>query len=413
MNSIAIIILVAIVADAVIGAAADYLNLKVLRGDLPGVFKDVYDPERYAQSQAYLKVTTRFNRIVSLFSVLLLLVFWFGKGFYLLDRWVVSLQVGPVLSGLLYIGVLLFLKFILTLPFGIYDTFVIEERFGFNKTDPKTFIADLFKGMGLTILLGGPLLAGILWFFGTAGGNAWWICWVIVTLYLMGVQFVAPTWILPIFNKFSPIEEGDLKKSIIAYASSIDFPLENVFVMDGSRRSSKSNAFFTGFGKHKRIVLFDTLVAQHSVGEVTAVLGHEMGHYRKKHILKMLVLSTIQTGVMFLLLSVFISEPSLFEAFYVEGKSVYAGIVFFSMLYAPVAFFTGILLNMLSRKNEYEADRFAVTTTRDRESMAGALKTLSVQNLSNLYPHPFYVFLHYSHPPVLARLSAIAKIQVE
>jgi len=412
MNCIAFIILIAILADLVINWVADHLNLKAIRSDLPEEFSDLYDPERYAQSQAYLEVTTRFNRLASLFSLFALLFFWFARGFPLLERWVDSNRVGAVASGLVFIGALTCFKFVLNLPFRIYATFVIEEQFGFNKTDAKTFISDLLKGMALTVLLGGPLLAGILWFFEAAGGNAWWICWVVVTLYLLAVQFIAPTWILPLFNKFTPLGECELREAIFSYARDIDFSLANVLVMDGSRRTSKSNAFFTGFGKHKRIVLFDTLIERLTTTELVAVLAHEMGHYRRKHIPKMLLFSTIQTGLLFFLLSLFISAPSLFEAFYVNETSVHAGIVFFSMLYAPVAFFIGILLNILSRRNEYEADRFAVTTTRDPDAMADALKKISIQNLSNLFPHPLHVFLNHSHPPVLERLSAISKIRV-
>jgi len=212
---------------------------------------------------------------------------------------------------------------------------------------------------------------------------------------------------MPLFNKFDPIEEGELKEAIMNYARSIRFPLENVFVMDGSKRSSKSNAFFAGFGKHKRIVLFDTLIAQHTVAELVAVLAHEMGHYKKKHIQKMLVAGIVHVGLMFFLMSLFISYQGLFDAFFVENKSVYAGLIFFSMLFSPIEFFLGIIMQWFSRKNEYEADRFAVETTEDHHALTDALKKLSVSNLSNLMPHPFYVFLNYTHPPVLERIKAL------
>jgi STE24 endopeptidase len=407
MNAIAFIILSAIIVDFILNGIADYLNLKALRNDLPKPFQGVYDPDHYGKSQQYLKVNTRFGWVSGTFNVIVILLFWFGKGFPLLDDWVRSFHYGPIISGLAYMGVLILLKALLSLPFSIYATFVIEARFGFNQTTWSTFILDLAKGILLAVLLGTPLLAGILLFFEHAGANAWWYCWIAVTLYMLGVQFVAPTWIMPLFNKFTPLEEGELKSAILSYAGSINFPIENVYVMDGSRRSSKSNAFFTGFGKHRRIVLFDTLIKQHTTSELVAVLAHEMGHYKKMHILQSMALGILQMGIMLYLLSIFISYQGLFDAFFMPQRSVYAGLIFFSMLYSPLGFFIGIFMQMLSRKNETEADRFSVETTRDPQSMADALKKLSVHNLSNLLPHPFYVFLNYSHPPVLQRIQAI------
>ena len=339
---------------------------------------------------------------------MILLVFWFAKGFALLDAWVRALELGPIYSGLIYIGLLLLFKGLLSLPFSIYSTFVIEARFGFNKTTPATYVLDLLKGLLLAVLLGTPLLAAILAFFEYTGPHAWWYCWIGVTLYTLIVQFVAPAWIMPLFNKFTPLEEGELKSAILTYARGIEFPLENVFQMDGSRRSTKSNAFFTGFGRHKRIVLFDTLVQQHSVTELVAILAHEMGHYKKKHIRQSLFLGILQTGLMLFLLAQFITYQGLFDAFYMLHQSVYAGMLFFAMLYAPIDFFSGILMQLRSRRNETAADQFAAETTQDPESMVSALKKLSVHNLSNLTPHPFYVFLHYSHPPVLQRIQMLS-----
>ena len=407
MNVIALIIFFTIVGDYILNIIADILNLKRLKEELPQAFQGVFDADRYGKSQAYLRVNTRFGWIAGTFNVLVVLIFWFLKGFPLLDGWVRSFGFGPILTGLIYMGVLLLFKSVLSLPFSVYSTFVIEERFGFNKTTPRTFVLDLIKALGLSVLLGVPLLAGILAFFQYAGGNAWWYCWVAVSLFLLGVQYIAPTWIMPLFNKFKPLEDGALRDAIFAYARSIDFSLENIFIMDGSRRSSKSNAFFTGFGRHKRIVLFDTLVEKHDVPELIAVLAHEMGHYKKKHIRQMTIMGIVQTGILFFLLSLFISYSGLFEAFYMEKRSVYAGLIFFGMLYAPIEFFIGIFLQMLSRKNEYAADRFAVETTNESRPMIDALKKLSVHNLSNLTPHPFYVWLNYSHPPVLERVQAI------
>jgi len=407
MNIIALIILFALLFELVLNGIADYLNLAMLKGDLPRDFEGVYDAERYRKSQEYLKVNTRFGWVSAAFNLMVLLLFWFGKGFPLLDAWVRSFNFGPIICGLIYAAALMLMKGLLSLPFSIYHTFVIEERFGFNQTTWSTFVLDLLKGLGIGVLLGAPLLAAILAFFEYAGSNAWWLCWIAVTVYMLGVQFIAPTWIMPLFNKFSPLESGELKSAILSYAEAIKFPLENVYVMDGSRRSSKSNAFFTGFGNHRRIVLFDTLIKQHTTGELLAVLAHEMGHYKKKHIIQSLILGILQTGLMLYLLSLLISYPGLFDAFYMPQMSVYAGLIFFAMLYSPLDFFIGLFMQLLSRRNETEADRFAVETTRDPGSLADALKKLSVHNLSNLLPHPFYVFLNYSHPPVMQRIKAI------
>jgi STE24 endopeptidase len=412
LNAIASIILAAIVFDVVINIVADILNLRMLQTELPKPFQGVYDTHQYRKSQDYLRVNTRFGWITGVVNLVALLLFWFQGGFPAIDNWVRSFGKGPVLTGLMYIGTVMFLYALLSQPFSIYATFVIEERFGFNRTNWKIYLLDLLKGLVLAILLGAPLLAGILAFFEYAGSHAWVYCWAVVVLYMLVIQYVAPTWIMPLFNKFKLLEEGELKSAILSCAESIQFPLKRVYTMDGSKRSRKSNAFFTGFGKNKRIVLFDTLIQQHTVPELVAVLAHEMGHYKKKHILQGMLLGILQTGLMFFLLSFMISYPGLFEAFYMNHMSTYAGLVFFGMLFAPLEFFVGILMQIRSRSNEYQADRFAVAATRNPGAMIDALKKLSVHNLSNLLPHPFYVFLNYSHPPVLKRIQAIEKIEV-
>lgn len=296
------------------------------------------------------------------------------------------------------------------MPFSIYSTFVIEERFGFNKTTVKTFVMDIAKGLLLSILLGAPLLALVIAFFEFGGTWAWLYAWLGVTAFSLIMQYIAPTWIMPIFNKFEPLEEGELRTAIETYAESVDFPLQDVFVMDGSKRSSKSNAFFTGFGKNKRIALFDTLIENHTTDELVAVLAHEIGHYKKNHITKNMAISIVSTGVMFALLSVFLQVPALFDAFYMDQMSVYAGLLFFGLLYSPIETILGIVMQVLSRKHEYEADEFAARTIEKSEEMVNVLKKLSKDNLSNLTPHPFYVFLNYSHPPVLQRIRAIRSI---
>ncbi len=410
MNIYAIIILTTLVVSFVIDLITEILNLKALRSNLPTEFDGVYDAEAYKKSQDYTRANTKFGFITSIFSILLILAFWFAGGFNHVDSLVRNWGFHPIWTGLVYVGILIFTKSVLSLPFSIYSTFVIEERFGFNKTTPLTFITDILKGLLLGVLLGGPLLAGILAFFQYAGSMAWLYCWLATTVFTLFIQFIAPTWIMPLFNKFTPLEEGELRDSILSYAKSVKFSLQNLFVIDGSKRSTKSNAFFTGFGKNKRIALFDTLIEKHTVAELVAVLAHEIGHYKKKHIIQGMLISTLQMGVMFFLLSVFISHEGLFQAFYMENISIYAGLIFFGMLYSPIELILSIFMQIFSRKNEYEADRYAAETTQDPNSMIEALKKLSVHNLSNLTPHPLYVFLNYSHPPVLERINAIRKL---
>lgn len=410
LHPIAIIILAAIVVDAGLNFAADLLNLKAIRKELPESFKGWYAPPQYQKSQEYLMVNTRFEWIAGTFDILVLMVFWFSGGFAWLDDRVRDLGLPMVWSGLIYIGSLMSVKFLLALPFKVYATFTIEERFGFNRTTLGTFVKDRIKSVVLAVILGAPLLAAVLIFFQSAGPNAWWYCWVVTVAFMFMLQYIAPTWIMPLFNRFDPLAEGELRKAILDYARRIDFKLDNIFVMDGSKRSSKSNAFFTGFGRHRRIVLLDTLIARHGVDELVAVLAHEMGHYKKRHIWKNLLMGILQAGLMFYILSLFISYAGLFEAFYVRHVSVYAGLVFFGMLYSPLDGIMGMAVQALSRRHEYEADKFAVKTGGKKSAMIEALKKLSVDNLSNLQPHPFYVFLNYSHPPVLKRIEAIEKI---
>jgi STE24 endopeptidase len=383
------------------------LNLKHLSSDLPKEFEGTYDAEAYRNSQDYTRVYTRFGFLTGSISLIITLIFWFSGGFNYLDKIIRAWELGAVGTGLVYIAILVIARSIISLPFSLYTTFVIEERFGFNKTTLKTFILDRIKGLFLGVLIGGPLLAGLLYFFNVIGSMAWLYAWAATTLFTLIIQFIAPTWIMPLFNKFTPLEDGELRDSIIDYTKKVDFPLKGLFVMDGSKRSKKSNAFFTGFGKNKRIALFDTLIENHTVGELVSVLAHEVGHYKKKHILKSMIISILHMGFMFYLLSIFLSHQGLFEAFYMDNMSVYAGLIFFGMLYTPIEMILSVVMQIFSRKNEYEADRFAAKTTENSEHMISALKKLSRDNLTNLTPHPVYVFLNYSHPPVLKRIEAI------
>lgn len=402
----------ALLTDYAIGLVTNVLNLKSLSKDVPEEFEAVYDAETYAKSQQYTKVRTQFGFITGSFDLFILLVFWFSGGFNMLDNWIRGFPFNDLVSGIIFIVMLMIAKSILSLPFSIYSTFVIEEKFGFNKTNVKTFFLDLIKGIALGALIGIPLLAGILAFFIYGGDWAWLFAWLAVTAFTLLMQYIAPTWIMPLFNKFTPIEEGELKNEIEEYTQKVKFPLKGLYVIDGSKRSSKSNAFFTGFGKNKRVALYDTLIENHTIQELVAVLAHEIGHYKKKHILKGMIISIAHSAVLFFLLSIFLKEQALFDAFYMDRMTVYSGLIFFGLLYSPIEMILSVIMSMSSRKHEFEADEFAVTTTGNKQDMISTLKKLSKDNLSNLTPHPWYVFLNYSHPPVLERIYAIRRIKV-
>lgn len=407
MNAIGLVILTSLILEFGLRILSEVLNLRSSQAELPETFKGFYDDGRYQRSQEYLSARTRFGWCSATTFLAVTIALWFSGGFGFLDERLRSWHLHPILTGMLYIGTLALLRAALTLPFGVYATFVIEKRFGFNTTGWKTFVADRVKTALLAVFLIGPLLAIILGLFEYINRFSWLYCWVGVTAFMLCIHFIAPRWILPLFNTYSPLPKEDLRSAILSYAQSIDFPLENVFVMDGSRRSTKSNAFFTGFGRNRRAVLFDTLVAVHTLPELIAILAHEMAHYKKHHILWSLGVGILHTGFLLFLLSLFVSSQPLFEAFYVKRTSVYGGMVFFAVLYSPLDLLVGCLLNGLSRRHEREADRFAVATTGGGRALADALKKLSAHNLANLTPHPLFVLLNYSHPPLLERIKAI------
>ncbi|MEZ5301072.1 MAG: M48 family metallopeptidase [Verrucomicrobiales bacterium] len=402
------IILAAVLGAYLLDLIAERLNLRALNPKLPAEFAGVFDADDYAKSQRYTREGARFGLIESTFSLALFLGFWLLGGFPWLDGLVGKLGWGPVASGLVFMAVLYLANFALHLPFTIYDTFVIEEKFGFNRTTRKTFAADQVKGLLLAAVFGLPIVALLLWLFGTFP-NAWLWGWIAVAAYSLVVAYLGPRLILPLFNKFEPLADGELKDGIHAMADKCGFPLREVSVMDGSKRSSKSNAFFTGFGKNKKIALFDTLVDRHTAPELIAVLAHEIGHFKKRHIVQGMVIGILQAGVLFYLLSLFLENESLSAAFGVAPPKVYLSFIFFGLLYKPVSLVLGIALSALSRKNEFEADAYAAQVTGDPGSMVDALKKLSKDNLANLTPHPFYVFLNYSHPPMLERIAALRK----
>ena len=303
MNLYSVVILVALVANFVVELWANWLNLRSLNLAVPTELEGIYEPDDYKKSQNYIRETTRIALIKSSLGLGLLLTFWFLGGFNYFDRWVRSFGFNDLSNGLLYIGILLAIYSLLMLPFNVYETFGIEHRYGFNKTSRQTFILDLVKGAFVAIILGGILLAAVLALFSYLGTLAWLYCWAAVIVFSLIMQYVAPNLIMPLFNKFKPLDKGELREAIESYTRSVGFPVKNITVMDGSRRSSKSNAFFTGFGRNKRIALFDTLIAQHSVGELVAVLAHEVGHYKKKHIIQSTMISIIHTGLLLFVLS--------------------------------------------------------------------------------------------------------------
>jgi STE24 endopeptidase len=381
------------------------LNLRALDPKLPAEFADVFDAETYRRAQEYTRARTPLGAV--------LLAFWLAGGFGWLDGVARSMGIGPVWTGLVFLVILFAARTILGLPFSIYATFVLEERFGFNRTTPATFVLDLLKGTMISVIIGVPLIIAFLALFEYAGWPAWLYAWVAAVAFSFLMQFLAPRLILPLFNKFTPLDDGELKEAILAYAERVRFPVKELYSIDASRRSSKGNAFFTGFGKNKRIALFDTLIKRHTVDELVGVLAHEVGHYKKRHVLIGTMLSALETGLFLGLFSLLTDKTGLFGAFDVHAPSFYAGVVFVSVLLRPMQYVLSVADAALSRRHERQADRFAATTTGRGDLLAAGLKRLSKDNLNNLTPHPFYVFLKYSHPPTLERVRSLASSSSE
>ena len=413
MNFFLFVILTILIGSYLLDLVVEIANVRHLKTALPEEFADCYDGEKYRKSQEYLKENTRFGIITDSITTPVVIGFILIGGFNYVDQFARGFGLGSIYTGLIFAGLLLFASQVLGLPFSLYQTFRLEEKYGFNKTTPKTFFLDILKGWVLIAVLGSILFSGILWFFENAGPPAWLYCWIGLTLFQLFIMFIAPVVIMPIFNKFIPLEDGELKTAIREYAEEQGFKMKGIFSMDGSKRSTKSNAFFTGFGRFRRIVLFDTLIEKQTVDELVSILAHEVGHYRKKHIFKSVLISILTTGLMFFILSLFINNKDLFAAFQMQETSIYASLFFFGFLYAPIEMILGILGNILSRKHEYEADAYAIKTAGNPQAMIMALKKLSVDNLSNLTPHPLKVFLGYSHPPVLERIRAIDHASIE
>ena len=401
------IIVIAIIIEYLFSSISSILDIKNITPTIPSDFKKAYDKEKYILSQDYLKARTRFGLFSSTFSLILIMIVIHSDIFGLLDQFVRGQSDSYILQGLLFIGIIYFFQDIVSLPFSIYHTFVIEERFGFNKTTLNLFIIDKIKGYAIFIVLGSIIITPILYFFHVYGDIGWLIAWSILTAFMIAIQPLFVHVIAPMFNKFTPLEKGELRSAIEKYTAKVNFPLARIDIMDGSKRSAHSNAYFTGFGKSRRIAIFDTLVEKHSTNEIVSVVAHEVGHYKLKHVLQGTILGIIETGIMLFAFNLIMNDISLFQVFGVSQLSVHAGIVFFSMLYAPVSMFTSIVTTAISRKNEYEADKYSYDTTNNREALVSMLIGLSANNLSHLTPHPLKVFLSYSHPPVVDRIKAV------
>ena len=406
-NALFWIILGANTGMYLLDTVANRLNLRALKPQLPREFEGIYEEGEYRRFLDYTAATAKFERLEATWDLVLLLCFWLLGGYDWLDRAARSLHMGFLPTGLAFFGALFLGKWLLDLPLEIYETFRIEERFGFNKTTPATFAGDQIKSILLTTILGGTMLALVLAILQRAGAIAWVYAWAVASVLLIVMIYAAPALILPLFNKLTPLPDGELRSAILGCAQRLRFPLAEISVMDSSRRSTKANAFFTGIGSTKRVVLYDTLVTNHTTEELVAVLAHEIGHYKLRHIVQHIVLAVLNIGIFLFLAQWLIHWPQLFAAFGVRQQSLYAGLALFLVLYGPLSRLLGIARAAQSRNHEFAADRFAADNTGLPHALGEALKKLSRNNLGNLAPHPLHVVLYHSHPPVLERVRAL------
>ena len=398
------IIIAILIINFIVDKILDALNAKHFNDTLPTDLQDVYDETEYKKSQAYKKTNYKFSNLTSLFSLLLTLAFFFFDGFEYVDNIARSYSDNNILLALIFFGIIMLGSDILTTPFSYYKTFVIEEKFGFNKTTKKTFILDKIKGLLMMAIIGGGILALIIWFYEFAGNQFWLYAWGTVAVFTLFMNMFYSRLIVPLFNKQTSLEAGDLRDKISAYAKTVGFKLDKIFVINGSKRSTKANAYFSGFGREKRVTLYDTLINDLNDDEIVAVLAHEVGHYKKKHIIFNLIASILLTGFTLYILSIFISNPLLSNAMGVEIPSFHIGLIAFGLLYSPISEITGLIMNYISRKFKYQADDYAKQTYK-AEPLITSLKKLSKNSLSNLTPHKAYVFMHYSHPALLERVK--------
>lgn len=393
--------------EYVISSVSSFLDLGNINPDIPDHFKKAYDKKKYAKSQEYLKTKTKFSLVSSTFSIVLIFLVIHLGIFGVLNDFVNLHTNHFILQGLLFISIIYIFQDIISLPFSLYSTFVIEEKFGFNKTTVGLFISDKIKGYAIFIVMGSIIITPILYLFHEYENFGWLIAWSLLTLFMIAVQPLFVHVISPMFNKFTPLEDGELRTAIEKYTTQVDFPLARIDIMDGSKRSAHSNAYFSGFGKSRRIAIFDTLVENHTNDEIVSVVAHEVGHYKLKHIIHGTIIGIIETGIMLFVFNFIMNDYALFRVFGVNDLSVHAGLIFFSMLYAPVTMITSVISNAISRKNEFEADNYSLQTTKNKEALISMLVGLAANNLSHLTPHPFKVFLSYSHPPTIDRIKAL------
>ena len=405
-----IVIVVFLCLDFVVERVLEALNMKGMSPELPESLVGIYDENEYKRFQNYKRENNRFDLISSAFSFVVMMVFLCAGGFGWLNEQVVTQTDSVILQTLLFMACLSLASGLIGLPFDWYTTFRIEERYGFNKTTLKTWLLDLLKGMIVSGVIGGILLTAVVWFYLWAGSWFWLYAWILVTLFSLFMAMFYSQLIVPLFNKQTPLEEGSLREKIHAFALQAGFRLNNIYVIDGSKRSTKANAYFTGFGPKKRIVLYDTLLKELSEEEIVAVLAHEMGHNKKKHTLQFMVASVLQTGIILWLFSLFVNQPVLSMALGGDRAYFQLGLIAFTILYSPVSMVLGLFMNAWSRKNEYEADAYAATFYRG-EFLVSGLKKISVKALSNLTPHPLYEWVYYSHPSLLKRIKAIVNTQ--
>lgn len=401
------IILIITIVSYAFDQLLDYINLKAQRADIPDEVAAFYDREKYLKALAYHRDRTNFSFFTSAISFIASLLLLLLGGFGWIDGMLRTFISHDIILALVFFGVLAIASDILTLPFQWYRIFVIEQRYGFNKMTVKTFLADKLKGYLIGAIIGGVLLSVLIYLVKAIGPTFWIWFALIACAFILLMNMFYTSLILPVFNKLTPLPEGELKSAIENFSKKVGFPLDNIFVIDGSKRSSKSNAFFSGIGKKKKIVLYDTLIQNHSTEELVAVLAHEVGHFKKKHIIMSYVLSVMQIVFTLFILSLMIFNENVSQALGGDQLAIHLNLLAFGILFSPISGITGLLMNMLSRKNEFEADAYA-RDTFSGIALSDALKKLSVDNLSDLYPHPWYVFFHYSHPPLLTRLSAIA-----
>ena len=382
----------------------DYLNSKFFDKKIPENLRDIYDKEKYQKSQDYKKTLYNFGKISKAYSLTILLLFFFLDGFLLVDNFARSLFESELLISLSFFGIIFFGSDILNLPFSLYSIFIIEEKFGFNKTTFKIYFFDKIKSWFITILFGGGILSFIIFQFETVGKDFWIVAWLFITTISILINGFYAQIIVPLFNKQTKLEEGNLKNDIEKYSKKVGFDLSNIFVIDGSKRSTKANAYFSGFGKQKRVTLYDTLLNKLNDNQIIAVIAHEIGHYKKNHIIFNLIFSTIQTGLMLYILSLLIYMPIFSEALGIQSHSFHIGLITFSILYTPISEIFSLIFNVFSRKFEYQADHYAKETFNSKH-LIEALKVLSKDSLSNLTPHPKYVWWHYSHPTLAQRIK--------